>query len=271
MIDPRSYKEDVTPAEAMATSKFFRDYRSAFVAATGCNLVVLNPDGSSPFDTVSRPLGTAETAACAARFGLDGAVAVHRGNHVFALLALAPTEAGGRGYREWQDTAPEATKSGPPRSAAIGSFHRESLVRVLEFFGLQLTDWFEQFASSHTLRNRPRLVRMLEWLNEHYQEPITLDDAGKAVGLSPWTFSKNFHELAGIGFGDFLRQLRVSHAKRLLADPRILHQQVAAAVGFQSISQFNRVFRQVAGCTAGEFRRRLVLQRATSSSSANET
>ena len=265
MIYPRPYEKHVSPAEAIADSKFFRDYQSAFVTASGHTLILLNPDGTEPLARSTRSKKTGKTRTPEPKVDGCRMVPVHYGNRVLALLVFAPARCStsaeshlGSTTRNLSDKAGVSSTNGDSSAAsAVTPVQWESFFRMLEFFALQLADWFVRHASSRTLRERPRLVRMMEWLEAHFHEPVTLTEAAKAVGLSPWTFSSNFHELSGMNFRDALCQIRISHAKRLLADPRIMNHQVAAAVGFRSISQFNRVFRGLVGCTAGEFRRKL--------------
>lgn len=268
MKHPRPYQKNVSPAEAIAGSQFFHDYRSAFTAASGLDLLVLNPDGTELASRATRSKAIASLAAAPRCVGEN--VPVHYGNRIIGLLALVQHQCPIQFKRTAGRTvanAPgvEIASAIPHNAPHQSSIDIESFRRLLGFFALQLADWFIRHASSRTLRERPRLVRMIEWLEKHFHEPITLSDAAKEIGLSPWAYSKNFLELSGVHFRDMLCQIRVSHAKRLLADPRLMIHQIAASVGFRSISQFNRVFGEIVGCTAGEFRRKLETENDQSS------
>jgi AraC-like DNA-binding protein len=58
----------------------------------------------------------------------------------------------------------------------------------------------------------------------------------------------------GLTFTDYLSRVRVEAVKQLLRDPHKRVSEVAYAVGFQSLSQFNRVFSRIAGVSPSAFR-----------------
>jgi AraC-like DNA-binding protein len=84
-----------------------------------------------------------------------------------------------------------------------------------------------------------------------------LDEVSRHVGLSRNHFCRVFKHETGITFTEYLARLRVEKAKELLADVRVRITEAADRAGFNSISQFNRVFRRYAGSSPTEYRRRL--------------
>src|SRR5690606_1065132 len=68
---------------------------------------------------------------------------------------------------------------------------------------------------------------------------------------------KAFRKATGMTFTDYLARVRVEKVKNLLLNPQRRVSEAAYAAGFQSLSQFNRVFRRIAGESPTVFRDRL--------------
>ncbi|MBQ4081815.1 MAG: AraC family transcriptional regulator [Clostridia bacterium] len=99
--------------------------------------------------------------------------------------------------------------------------------------------------------------RVLEYCNEHYREPITLEDLSEALFVSRSYLSRVFGEKLGIGFCEYLNFLRVSSACRMLQLPDCpTITEVADLVGFGSLRNFDRAFQKLKGVTPAEYRRR---------------
>jgi AraC-like DNA-binding protein len=94
------------------------------------------------------------------------------------------------------------------------------------------------------------------YLEEHQTEDVFLRDVARAARLSPFYFCKTFHRETGLTFLDYLARLRVESVKARLFDPHVRISEAAFAAGFQSLSQFNRVFRRIVGEAPTRFRGR---------------
>ena len=97
--------------------------------------------------------------------------------------------------------------------------------------------------------------QVLAYCNEHYTESITLDNLSARLHLSKFYLSHLFRQRLGIGFSEFLNQLRTEDAcQRLRKGDEIT--QTAYDAGFSSIRTFNRVFRATTGMTPRDYVRR---------------
>ncbi len=104
-------------------------------------------------------------------------------------------------------------------------------------------------------RATPRAVHQTKvYLAENYTEHVTLGDAAKMVNLSAHYFCKAFKRSTGLNFVDYLTRLRIEKAKDLLARSNSKISDAAFEVGFESLSQFNRSFKKVAGLTPSQWR-----------------
>ena len=96
--------------------------------------------------------------------------------------------------------------------------------------------------------------KLLEYINENYMQPITLEDAAVNIGFSKYYFSRLFKQYTEYTFCDYLTIRRIRAAKELLGDVEYSIMDIAMNTGFSSISTFNRVFKEIEGCTPSAFR-----------------
>lgn len=75
-----------------------------------------------------------------------------------------------------------------------------------------------------------------------------------AVGINPTHLSEKFKLVTGVKFVDHIARTRFEQAQQLLEDADLRVSEIAFAVGFQSLSQFNRVFKKLSGKSPTEFR-----------------
>lgn len=96
--------------------------------------------------------------------------------------------------------------------------------------------------------------RAKKYIQERFQERITLDQASRAVNASTRHFCKVFKKATGITFTDYLARTRVEKAKQLLQNPHLRVSEIAFETGFESISQFNRSFKRIIGKSPTQYR-----------------
>ena len=104
-------------------------------------------------------------------------------------------------------------------------------------------------------RCRAKIWDVCGYIREHLAEPITLEQAAEAAGFSKYHFAHLFREMMGVSFYRYLNQKRIMHAQQLLLDPDYTVAEAALESGFPSISSFNRMFRQINGCTPTKYRK----------------
>ena len=101
----------------------------------------------------------------------------------------------------------------------------------------------------------PKLVSQVKrYIQGHYSERISLDEAARVVNASTRHFCKVFKSATGITFTDYLARVRVEKAKHLLQNPHQRVSEIAFETGFESISQFNRSFKRITGQSPTQFR-----------------
>jgi len=110
------------------------------------------------------------------------------------------------------------------------------------------------FDDHHAQSNSRRIVKVFEYLNEHYSKPITLADMAAYANMHEASFSRFVKKSTGKTFISSLNEIRLGHATRLLIDTNQTIAEIAYGCGFNNISNFNRIFKRKKSCTPKEFR-----------------
>lgn len=100
-----------------------------------------------------------------------------------------------------------------------------------------------------------KISKSLNYIEKNYTEDIHLKDISHAAGFSEYYFSRLFKEVTEKNFHQYLNEYRIKKAEVLMVDPNYTVSEVAYAVGFSSISTFDRLFRQIKGCSPKDFRK----------------
>ena len=110
-----------------------------------------------------------------------------------------------------------------------------------------------------SLRNRNRAEPVEIWkarkfIHQHSDDELSLTKVAKFSNISGNHLSEKFKEVTGINFVDYIARIRVAKARDLLQNPTLRISEIAFAVGFQSLSQFNRVFKKLTRKSPTQFR-----------------
>lgn len=93
-----------------------------------------------------------------------------------------------------------------------------------------------------------------EYIAEHFDKALTLEDVAEVVNLSPQYFSKIFKERAGCSFIDYLTEMRVARAKELIRSKQKSVKEVCYHVGYKDPNYFSRVFKKYTGISPSDYR-----------------
>lgn len=104
-----------------------------------------------------------------------------------------------------------------------------------------------------------RLERVCQWITTGYQEELTVQNAAKIANMTPAAFSRFFRRATNRTFVEFVNEVRIGHACRLLMETEYTISRIAMDSGFQNLSNFNRRFLQIKGHTPKDYRKRAVL------------
>jgi AraC family transcriptional regulator len=101
---------------------------------------------------------------------------------------------------------------------------------------------------------RHKLRAALEYIEEHLDSEIALEDLAATVYLSAFHFARLFRASTGLPPHQYVITRRIERAKQLLRDDELSLAQVAARVGFWDQGHFTRHFKRVVGVTPKRFR-----------------
>ncbi len=132
-----------------------------------------------------------------------------------------------------------------------------SLLRLFATLGrhhIQQLDISESSFAGKKQEYVNKFLNVVEYIDMHYSEDLSLEKISAACGFSKFHFSRLFKQYTGFTFCDYLNYRRISHAEDLLTNHDCLITEIALQSGFSSISTFNRLFKQLKGCSPTEYR-----------------
>lgn len=96
---------------------------------------------------------------------------------------------------------------------------------------------------------------LLDWINDQYDQPLTLSAAAQYIYVSPQYINRLFNRFLGLSFQQYLLKLRMRKAKEFLVQhPQLKILEIAAMVGYQDTSYFIANFKKETGMTPEQFR-----------------
>lgn len=102
--------------------------------------------------------------------------------------------------------------------------------------------------------DRGEVLAYVEYLNTHFFEARTIDEAARRVGIERRRFTQLFREITGLTWLRYVRQLGINHAKHLLLTTSLPVTSVAFECGFEDLSTFYRHFKSANGESPVEWR-----------------
>jgi AraC-like DNA-binding protein len=133
----------------------------------------------------------------------------------------------------------------------------ESILRLLAIFAQHLAALSNQLMVEKATEELPAVAKARAYITERYADELSLTEVAGAVNMSAFYFCKTFKKATGMTFTDYLARVRVEKVKNLLLNPHKRVSEAAYEAGFQSLSQFNRVFRRIAGESPTVYREHL--------------
>lgn len=277
-------------------SEIFRGYQQAFQTATGLPLVLRatgafdaplsGAKSANPFCALlaatsktcaaclqmqqrveAEAMTGPKTMACFAGLN-DSMVPVRIGEKVVGFLQTgqvmfrAPTDRQFRNalkqLEQW--TAPQNVaelRAAYFQTRVLARPHYEAMLRLLASFAEHLALVANELVIKEAAAEPPAVSRARAFIAEKLGEPLSLDLVAAAAHMSAFYFCKVFKSATGLTLTDYIARARVEKVKQLLLNPHTRVSEAAYEAGFQSLSQFNRVFRRIAGQAPSSYREHL--------------
>ena len=289
------HREDDVVAR-LKTSQLFRDYQEAFETATGLPLVLRPVTSFDPplrgskqiasfcalmggtnkvcsaclqlQETMeSTPVTEPKTLECFAGLS-ESVVPVRVGEKVIGYLQTGqvmlhkPSEKGFRAamaeLERWKAVVDvETLRTAFFETRVLTKARYGAVLRLLSSFAQHLSLLSNELMIKQSSAEPPAVAKARAFIAEKLGEELSLEQVAHAANTSPFYFCKIFKGATGLTFTDYVARARIEKTKQLLLNPHTRISEAAYAAGFQSLSQFNRVFRRVAGESPTAYRDRL--------------
>lgn len=140
------------------------------------------------------------------------------------------------------------------RTPVVPAERQEALVKLLEMAAENLTARFTERAMVPDAKMPPLVEGACRIVHAEFMHPMVMPDLARRLGVSEGHLSRTFHRATGLRLVEYVARFRAERARGLLKETDRSVIEIAFACGFQSLSQFNRVFRAQFGVSPGEER-----------------
>ena len=114
---------------------------------------------------------------------------------------------------------------------------------LLDLLFVQLLRTFGTIESKKYDTRKKFVLKAVSYINIHFRDAPTLSDTAKYLGITPNYLSEEFHRVPGKKYKEYLNDVRLMYAKKLLASSSLSITEICFASGFSSLSNFLRVFK----------------------------
>ncbi len=99
-----------------------------------------------------------------------------------------------------------------------------------------------------------RILKVKNHISKNYRDELRLNVLADIAGMSPSAFSRFFKLHTGRNLSEYIIDIRLGYAARMLVDTARSISEICFACGFNNLSNFNRIFKKKKGCSPSEFR-----------------
>lgn len=155
------------------------------------------------------------------------------------------------------DVSTHALEQAYFRTRVLSPSEHDAIVRMLSVFAQHLAVVSNQLLVRQEHPEPPMVTKAKAYIEEHQADDLSLGEVARAVNASVFYFCKVFKRATGINFTEYVSRVRIEKAKNLALNPNLRISEIAFAVGFQSLTHFNRVFKKITGMSPTAYRAQL--------------
>lgn len=284
-------------ALALKESQIYQDYQKAFTRATGlplqirASLAAAGTASTEPKSNLFCSMMAKSNQSCAACFAMqkkleeeaqlepktlkcfaglcETAVPIRVGNNLIAFLETGQVLLSHPNTVKFNRVAETLVKWGTEvdlkkleeayfNVRVLSPEQYESMIHLLNTFATHLSACGQQLLLKAKEAEPSFVTASRKWIDENSQEDLSLASVARTVNMSAHYFGEMFRKATGLTFVDYVARVRIEKAKTLLQNPNLRISEIAFQVGFQSLSQFNRSFKKLAGLSPKEVRAQIL-------------
>lgn len=154
----------------------------------------------------------------------------------------------------------------PPENELVTAIlelpHLQGMEKVMRFIAVldKLTQLPAKYIAPNTFhnvvskKNELRINKVCTFLQDNFHQKITLQAVAELIHVTESNFCKFFKKATGKTLSDYVNELRINEASRLLLQSDATINQISYSCGFETLSYFNRIFLIKKGMTPKKFR-----------------
>lgn len=119
----------------------------------------------------------------------------------------------------------------------------------------RIDESLDTWTAEKKLENSKPIRLAKQFINENYNQALTLEIIGDKIGFNPTYFSSVFKKETGMNFVDYITEIRVQNAKQILVDTDKSIIDISTQVGFNDIKYFTKKFKKSTGLSPTEYRK----------------
>lgn len=101
------------------------------------------------------------------------------------------------------------------------------------------------YRNSHKVSETERMQKVYDYVMQHFKHPIKLSEVSDIAAMSESAFCRYFKKRSNKTFSDFLAEIRIGNACKLIAESDLSINQICYESGFNTLSNFNRKFKEI--------------------------
>lgn len=109
------------------------------------------------------------------------------------------------------------------------------------------------YMSSFQEGNNSKMAKVLKYIMNNFKKEISLNDAAELAHMNPSAFSRYFKQVQKKGFSQFVNEIRIGYACKLLMEQKYNIAEVCYESGFKNLSNFNRQFKLLKSLSPSEY------------------
>jgi YesN/AraC family two-component response regulator len=106
-------------------------------------------------------------------------------------------------------------------------------------------------------KNKQKINQAIQYINKNYAKDLNMAVVSNYISMNYSLFSYSFKQYTGSNFVDYLKNIRISEAKRLLKETDMRINEISQAIGYDNEKHFMKMFKSTCGVSPSEYRKNM--------------